>query len=204
MIVNMTIPASTRAKIDRDNAMAVRLGGEIGEALFGGAFDGAEEVRRQLIAGELDLTMRNPGSGMASGVEAWREGGGAVGSAAIGMRGSHPARPYGGIHEHGGVITPKRGRFLSVPISAQARQYEGAAAMGRDVELTLIPRKGKPALLVEQLARRGKDSAWRIHWILLASVTMPARHWLTRGVHSARRIIGEGTRSRLREFLSKW
>lgn len=51
---------------------------------------------------------------------------------------------YAAIHEFGGTIVPKNRKFLSVPINPAARGH----SPGDFANLQLIPRKGKPSLLV--------------------------------------------------------
>ena len=70
--------------------------------------------------------------------------------------------------------------------------------------LEMIPRKGKPPLLVRQLTRRGKLKAFELHWVLVQSVTIKATHWLTRGVDMARAAIHAAFRGRLWEVLGGW
>ena len=64
----------------------------------------------------------------------------------------------------GGKVTPKRGRALSIPLSADAYRAGSASLFPRP--LSRINRPGKPPLLVE----KDKD-AWHLHYVLLTSVT---------------------------------
>ncbi|HMP91132.1 MAG TPA: hypothetical protein PJ991_13090 [Kiritimatiellia bacterium] len=65
----------------------------------------------------------------------------------------------------GGTVTGK-GKKLSIPVSAEAKKT-GSATLWSGPKLTLIPRPGKPPLLVDAT----NDLAWKIHYVLKASVT---------------------------------
>jgi hypothetical protein len=72
---------------------------------------------------------------------------------------------------YGGTITPKRGGALSIPISPEAYRIGSASLFPRP--LTQVSRKGKPPLLVET-GVIGKSKAWKLHYVLLKSVTHAA------------------------------
>lgn len=63
----------------------------------------------------------------------------------------------------GGVLTAKRAKMLAIPVSPRAYKVGSPRIFGKP--LALIPRKGKPALLVEQ-----RKKAWDIHYVLKRSV----------------------------------
>jgi phage gpG-like protein len=68
----------------------------------------------------------------------------------------------------GGTRTPTKAKALSIPISPEAYKVGSASLFPRD--LTLIKRKGgKPPLLIE-----AKKKVWKIHYVLLKSVTVQA------------------------------
>lgn len=185
MIVTLEIPAETRQRIERDRKRlgAANVKAAMAKALNAAVATGADEIRQQLLMGELGLTMQNPGSGLAASLMGWMLDESAP-LAALGVPGNSPAAAYARIHEYGGTITPKRARALAVPVSEEAKQYTSPRDMAN---LTLIPRKKKPPLLVEMLtARGGRRAQWRVHWVLLASVTITGQHWLSRGADAAR------------------
>lgn len=63
----------------------------------------------------------------------------------------------------GGTLTAKRARMLAIPVSPRAYKVGSPRIFGKP--LSLIVRKGKPALLVEQKKRQ-----WDIHYVLKRSV----------------------------------
>lgn len=71
----------------------------------------------------------------------------------------------------GGTITPKRAGALSIPLSPEAYKVGRASLFPRP--LTMVSRKGKPPLLVET-GVIGKSRAWKLHYVLLKSVTHAA------------------------------
>ena len=162
-----------------------RASSEVIEVFAGGlafaAAAGAESVREQLNLGQLGLTMQHPGDGLAAGLDSWMVNRtGPV--AALGIRAGHSAGRYARILNDGGVIVPKTAKALAVPISDEAKKYESP----RDMDgLEMIPRKGRPPLLVRKLTRRGNFTGMQVHWILLASVTIPAFGWFDKGVDNA-------------------
>lgn len=63
--------------------------------------------------------------------------------------------PYGRIQEFGGVVTPKRRRFLTIPAD---RPFVNRSALNFDLEFGRIPPKGgKPYLFTKQ-----KTAAYRL------------------------------------------
>jgi HK97 gp10 family phage protein len=75
---------------------------------------------------------------------------------------------YAPIHEHGGTITPKNGKYLAIPISKSAR----AAGSPRKFALQLYLRKAASGNLV--LTSMEGD----VHYVLKTSVTIPAQPFL--------------------------
>lgn len=139
----------------------------------------ADGIAEGLILGRYGLTMRHPGQGgLAGGVQHWWVDRGRM-MLAVGVPSNHPAAPYAAIHEHGGTIRPRNARALAVPLSAEARQYSSPRDMA---DLQYIPRRGRPPLLARVLHKRGQEAGLEVHWVLLRSVTLPARRWLSRGV----------------------
>ena len=181
MIVTLRLTAATRRRIDADVARAERLAAALADGLEQAALAGADAVREQLVLGRLDLTMRHPGQGgLASGVTGWMLDRDAP-VAAIGVRSTHPAWAYAGIHEHGGTIVPRRARMLAIPVSEEARLYSSP----RDMTGLVLIRRGDRCLLARPL---GSD-AIEVHWVLVRSVTIQPTRWLSRGVERARSLM---------------
>ncbi len=201
MIVTMNIPAETHRKIARDKRLAGRAGEALAASMETAVAVGADGVIERLILGELGLKMQNPASGLAASVAGWMTDPSAP-AGAIGVRSNSPAAAYARILETGGTIKPKNGKALAIPVSDEAKRYTSP----RDMQgLDLIPRKGKPPLLVRKLAARGARRAqWVIHWVLVKSVTIRAYHWLTKGVKAEAPEMRNAFASRLGEYLRKW
>ena len=84
---------------------------------------------------------------------------------------------YARIHELGGTISAGSGA-LAVPVHPDARKSGGPHNM---TDLTFIPRKGKPPLLVRERTFGkigGGRKAIDIMFVLLKSVRIPARPYL--------------------------
>lgn len=102
-----------------------------------------------------------------------RVGGGGVG-----------AVPYASIHELGGTIRPKRGRFLAIPMGPALRggKKDGNSLWPRDIPgLRFVPIKGgAQGLLVQRMAvGRSKTKTELVPWFhLVRSVRMPKRPYL--------------------------
>lgn len=95
---------------------------------------------------------------------------------------------YARIQELGGVITPKTAKALAIPIHPEAQRASGPRSF---TNLKLIPRPGKPSLLIRQEGRKtysrtsGKKrvahiavTRWDLMYVLVKSVTLPARPYL--------------------------
>lgn len=81
--------------------------------------------------------------------------------------------PYAKIHETGGTITPKRSRYLAIPLAA-AKTAAGVTRLASprmDPTLRLIRSKAGNLLLVRPKKRGGFTPMW----VLKSSVTIPAR-----------------------------
>lgn len=86
----------------------------------------------------------------------------------------------------GGIIRPKNVKALPVPLNKQAAKAQSQVKSIRDIpDLALIPRKGKLPILVKFKGRKLKSGAYSLKgaslepwFVLVKSVTMPARPWL--------------------------
>jgi phage gpG-like protein len=91
--------------------------------------------------------------------------------------------PYATIHETGGVITPKKGKYLAIPLPAaltkSGSQLRGGAFGARDFKDTFFMRSKKGNLLIMQ--KKGKHSAVPL-FVLKKSVTIPARRYMSKTV----------------------
>ena len=76
---------------------------------------------------------------------------------------------YARIHEYGGVIRPVRARMLAVPITPEARKH-GPRQFPRPLFVVKGPKR---AVLAEQ-----DGDQMQVHYVLMSSVTMPARPYL--------------------------
>ena len=125
-----------------------------------------------------------------------RVGGGGVGEV-----------PYAAIHEHGGVIRPKRGRFLAIPVgpALQGGKNGGAGMWPRDIPgLTFIPIKGgAQGMLVKRMAvGRSKTKTEFVPWFhLVRSVRMPRRPYLRPAAEKAAATIPTRIAEQLRARL---
>lgn len=97
--------------------------------------------------------------------------------------------PYAAIHEHGGTILPKRGRFLAIPMGPALKggKNGGANMWPRDIpDLTFVSiRGGAQAMLVRRMGK-GKRAGFVPWFHLVRSVNMPARPYLRPAVDAAR------------------
>ena len=183
MYLTIKLTDEAKRRIAKDGRLADRVGRTVAGALEGAAAVGAEEIRQALYLGELGL---NPSSaeGLAGSVSSWmlqRAGAGRP-VAAIGVAANTRAAAYARVQAEGGTITPRKARALAVPISAEAK----GATSPRDMPgLVMIKRPGKPPLLVRPMSRRGRDSGFELHWVLVPSVTIPPTDWLNRGARQA-------------------
>jgi len=194
MILTIELSDETRALIERHTKVAGEAGRAMTEALRETVSVGAEEVRQGLIQDGYGLTMRNPGSGLAASVFGWML---SEDLGAVGVPSNTPAARYAGILERGGTITPKSARALAVPVSEEARKSAGPRTMEG---LSFIPREGKPPLL----ARTMRGGRLQVHWVLLRSVTIPGRHWLTQGADAAKESMERAFEGRLNDLVARY
>ena len=74
---------------------------------------------------------------------------------------------YAGVHQEGATITPKAAKALAIPVTNEARRAGGP----RSMDLHLVWPKGKAAGTL-------RDDANKVHFVLVKSVTIPARPFL--------------------------
>ena len=200
MIMTLSIPAATQRKITRDGKLAAEAGEVMADGLDAAAVAMAEDIRRQLVTEELGLTMRHPASGLAASVLGWMLDR-SVPLAAVGVPANSPAAAHARIQNTGGTILPKNAKALAIPISAEAKKYTSPRAMQG---LDLIPRPGKPSLLVRQLTKRGALKGFELHWVLVSSVTLPGTRWLDRGAENARGVGAGAFGDVVGPWADKW
>jgi phage gpG-like protein len=100
------------------------------------------------------------------------------------------------IHHFGGIIRAKNVKALPIPLNAKAAKAQRNVKSVREIpDLALIPRKGKPPLLVKFKGRKSKSGAYSMKgaslepwFILKKSVNMPARPFLMLQPQDAKRI----------------
>lgn len=78
---------------------------------------------------------------------------------------------YGRIHNFGGTIVPKKAKFLSIPITKEAKKYSP-----RDYPGKLFPLKKNDKLYLAE--KRGKSERVKVIYQLVKSVKIPARKFL--------------------------
>ena len=200
MIVTLEIPPESQRRIAEHGKLAGRVRDAIADGLESAVVAGAKEIHEQLIEGQLGLTMQHPAEGLASSLSGWMVDR-AVPLAAIGVPGDSPAAAYAGILEAGGTIVPRNAKALAIPISDEAKKYSSPRDMPG---LELIPRKGKPPLLVRMLSSRGNIRGFELHWVLVKSVTIEPRHWLSRGVDQAVPVMVGTLQDVLDGYAEKW
>ena len=93
--------------------------------------------------------------------------------------------PYARIHEEGGTIRPKTGRYLKIPVGP-ALTGAGVARGGRTPGLHFVPRPGGGLLA---------DASGRVFFVLKPSVTITARPYLGPAIKAVQpRLIDRLTR----------
>lgn len=84
---------------------------------------------------------------------------------------------YAALHQWGGTIRPKHAKALAIPLTKEAAKYSSPRDFPR--ALGMVSRAGHPPLLVENKKETGSKGAQAIfHYVLKASVTIPARPFL--------------------------
>ena len=82
--------------------------------------------------------------------------------------------PYAKLMQSGGTIRPKNAHALAIPVTAEARRYKSP----RDFPRTLFVLRKKGSSRPGVLAERVSGGAVAVHYVLVKSVTVPARPFL--------------------------
>ena len=82
--------------------------------------------------------------------------------------------PYAKLMQSGGTIRPKNAHALAIPVTAEARRYKSP----RDFPRTLFVLRKKGSSRPGVLAERLSGGAVAVHYVLVKSVTVPARPFL--------------------------
>jgi hypothetical protein len=110
--------------------------------------------------------------------------------------GVYSSLPYARIHERGGVIRPKNGKFLTIPISPQAQR---TTARRFPEPLFYLHRPPAHPVLAEQL---GGDRV-QAHYILRTSVRIAAKGYLTKAADKSLPVAQEIVRRALQETFTE-
>lgn len=84
--------------------------------------------------------------------------------------------PYAQAHEDGATITPKRGKYLAIPVGkaltpAGVARYKSPRQVP---DLAYIPRRGKSPLLAKKKRGGGLD----VYYVLVKQTTLRKRRWM--------------------------
>ena len=175
-------------------------GRQVQPALVKGARHGAELLASEISTKELGErgTLRVVTGMLRRSVQGRVISSGDTIVAGVGVI-SGPAATYARIHEKGGVIRAKGGA-LAIPLDAaktpggKPRWPGGPREAGEKLKgMFMLKQKGKPPLLC--IAKRvrgqagGKVKEIVPLFVLLKSVRMPARHWLSGGAQKHREVF---------------
>lgn len=81
---------------------------------------------------------------------------------------------YARLHQEGGTVAPKRGKFLAIPLTKEARRAGSPRRFPRKLEPRI--RKGGAAGVMGEVGKDGRLA--KVHYALVKSVTVPARPFL--------------------------
>lgn len=193
MIVTVQASPDSEQTARRHAAVAERAHAALADVVHVAATVGADTIAELMQRGQLNLTPQHGGQGLAGSVMAWMVDA-SLPMAALGVPSDSPAARYAAILNFGGVITPKAARALAVPVSPEAKRFTSPRDMA---DLQLMTRPGKPPLLIRAIGRRIE-----VHWVLLASVRMPAFGWFTLGTSLAKGPMITAAQDKLDEFAA--
>ena len=94
---------------------------------------------------------------------------------------------YAAIHQFGGVIRPKRGKYLAIPVTREAYRAGSPRNFGKPLSFRIGPRGG---VMIEKRARSEV-----VHYILTKQSVIPARPFLG---------LNEAILSKSEDILRKW
>jgi hypothetical protein len=176
----------------REIQKAIGRAKRVQATVAGAAKRGVEQLASEIATHELTGQTLGVVTGMLRrSVKGWMISSGGTIVVAVGVT-KGPATAYARIHEEGGVIRGK-GKRLAVPLPA-ARTRTGKPrfpggpreAARKYPDLFLLKRPGRPPLLCRPLRvagrKGGKVKGLEPLFVLLSSVRIPARHWLSEGV----------------------
>lgn len=89
---------------------------------------------------------------------------------------------YARIHELGGIITAKKSKYLTIPVSKKAKIAAGRGQTAREAfgdTISFVPR-ANGGLLIEQKGK-GNRAKTIVHYVLKKSITMPKRPYIRPG-----------------------
>jgi len=197
MIVTVEIPAEVESMVARHLVAAEQAHEAIAKGLLQFVDAGADSIREGLVTGQTALTMQRPNEGMAGQVHGWMIDE-SIPLAALGFPSNTPAAKYAAILNFGGTIRPVHAKALAVPISPEAKQVSSPRDMPG---LVLAKRAGKPPLLIQPM---GEGLNPIVHWVLVASVTIPAFGWFDQLLPQAIEVGTAGFESVLDEYVTSW
>lgn len=146
-----------------------RVKRELEAALDVGMGEGASELRDFIVTDRLSGQILNVRSGqLRSGVRHRRK--------APGHWQVTSSVPYGAAHEFGATITPKKGKYLSIPVG-KALTASGVPryASPRQVpDLVYIERKGKKPILAKKKRNGGLD----VYFVLVKKTVLRKKRWM--------------------------
>jgi hypothetical protein len=203
VIVTLEIPPESQEVIRRHGELSQDCQDALWEALGQASIRGAEEIGEAVLFAETVLTPRHGGAGLAGSILAWPLDRAAL-LYAVGISADSDAAVYAGALERGATIYPRTAKALAVPLTAEARLCESPRDMPG---LTLIPRKGRPPLLVRTTkgGPRSGGGTFVPQWVLVPSVSLRRyAGWFTRAALAAREAIQDEFAARLAEYVARW
>ena len=205
MRVNVKLTDAATKTIAKHKA----LGSRITTALIAGLNESLIQTQRYIQKEELSGQLLGVRTGALRrsirATEPTRGSGGISGS--VGPADDTVAR-YAAIHEFGGTIRPKKGKYLAIPLPA-ARTVSGAI-MGKynvsdlgTLDLTVIRSKAGNLLLVKKTKGRGKGKSQIVPlFVLKREVHIRAKHYMRNAADWMRPRIIPWVREKVNEALT--